>query len=69
MGEHNINTAQDCEIQEDGTKLCADPVQDRTVEQVIVHPQYSKKNYHDIALIRLSSPADLSSGRLICEII
>ncbi|XP_026480263.1 melanization protease 1-like [Ctenocephalides felis] len=62
LGEHNINTAEDCEIQEDGSRLCADPVQDRTVEQVIIHPGYSKsRNYNDIALIRLSSPADISS--------
>ncbi|XP_063698021.1 CLIP domain-containing serine protease B4-like [Culicoides brevitarsis] len=57
LGEWDTSTTHDCDY--DG---CADPVQDISIRQIIIHPEYNKNgsNHHDIALLRLTRPAKLS---------
>ncbi|XP_063880605.1 CLIP domain-containing serine protease HP8-like [Scylla paramamosain] len=57
LGEHTLNTAVDCE-----KGLCAPPPQNIPVEQIITHPEYESpcKECNDIALLRLSRPAQLN---------
>ncbi|XP_043209740.1 phenoloxidase-activating factor 3-like [Amphibalanus amphitrite] len=54
LGEYNLRTAVDCQVQ-GGREVCADPVQDFGIAQVIAHPDYNKPNrfWNDIALLRL----------------
>lgn len=52
LGEHNLLTDQDCDVDE-----CAPPVIDNPVAETIVHENYrAAKNDDDIALIRLANP-------------
>ena len=61
LGEHDEQSTEDCS-QVGGERLCAPPVVDVDVEQVIPHPEFSddsnSPNYlkNDIALLRLRSP-------------
>lgn len=69
LGEHNIDTDPDCQPTDDG-QICANPVQDFNIAEVIAHPQYrpeSRDKLHDIALIRLDRVAPSSDSILpIC---
>lgn len=56
LGEHNARTAIDCE---DG--VCADPPQLRRIARIAYPPNYNRPAYaHDLAVIRLQSPAIVS---------
>lgn len=69
LGELNIRSFIDCEIDEDGTKVCADPIQDLPIESIKIHENYSRAKYaNDIALVRLAHPAntDANNVRSIC---
>ncbi|KAL3268351.1 hypothetical protein HHI36_007467 [Cryptolaemus montrouzieri] len=66
LGEHDILTTKDCN---EDNSYCAPPVQDFYIETIEVHSKYNKStDHHDIALIRISKPADLSyeNVRPIC---
>lgn len=52
MGEHQISTEIDC-IKTPRKNICAPPVEDIDIEEIIIHEKYQKTLYHDIALIRL----------------
>ncbi|KAJ8960289.1 hypothetical protein NQ318_004014 [Aromia moschata] len=56
VGEHVISTQIDCEIDNDGTQKCSKyPVQDLGVEDVIIHPEFSKDIIlNDIGLVRVT---------------
>lgn len=57
LGEHNINTDPDCEFD-----VCADPLQDYTPSELIVHKDYGKPQFkNDISLIRLDRHVVFSS--------
>jgi len=65
LGEHKISTENDC----DADGHCSDPVQDITVARIIKHEKHSANlKINDIALVKLSRPADLSkrNARTIC---
>lgn len=63
VGEHNILTPEDCQIQLDGSNKCNGPVQDLSIEQIIIHPQYNTTALvNDIGLVRVSK-IDLSVGK------
>lgn len=54
LGEHNLTTDRDCELDD-----CADPVVNIPVAETIVHENYkasSATQNDDIALIRLERP-------------
>ncbi|XP_058812084.1 serine protease grass-like isoform X2 [Topomyia yanbarensis] len=58
LGEYDLNTEQDCE----GVK-CADPVQRRSVEKVIIHEGYNQETFmNDIAMIVLDREVLLSDS-------
>ncbi|XP_055850336.1 uncharacterized protein LOC129914911 [Episyrphus balteatus] len=56
LGEWNITTDRDCEVDTYGFEDCADPHVDVTIEKLIPHEKYvhSKSPLYDIGLIRLS---------------
>ncbi|KAG5896191.1 hypothetical protein JTB14_016965 [Gonioctena quinquepunctata] len=55
VGEHNILTRTDCEIQPNGRRKCAGPVQDLAIEEIIPHPRFNATViYNDIGLLRVS---------------
>nr|CAD7409190.1 unnamed protein product [Timema cristinae] len=57
LGEVDERTDPDCDLLE-----CADPAQDFLPELVTVHPGYNQPKYrHDLALIRLDRPANITS--------
>lgn len=60
LGEHDFNTEIDCETL-DGEVSCADPVQDIEIEEIFPHRKF-RHQYDDIALIRLSRPANMTPG-------
>ena len=49
----------------DGVERCADPPQNFDIEEIITHDEYDSpiRLRNDIALIRLSRPANLSGER------
>nr|CAD7438839.1 unnamed protein product [Timema bartmani] len=58
LGEVDDRTDPDCDLLE-----CADPAQDFLPELVTVHPGYNQPKYrHDLALIRLDRPANITRG-------
>ncbi|KAF5308213.1 hypothetical protein FQR65_LT06393 [Abscondita terminalis] len=61
LGEHNIDTERDCENVYPSRSICAPPVQDISVAEIISHPQFDEnlKN-NDIGLIRLASRINTS---------
>lgn len=64
VGEYNISSTDDCEVEETGEETCAPPVQDVGIETFITHPRYNASIYtEDIGLIRLSSPLNMSVGK------
>ncbi|XP_062546460.1 serine protease grass-like [Armigeres subalbatus] len=67
LGENNIYQKKDC-ITTGAYKECADPPQDITVMDVILHPKYSNRfKVNDIALLRLKRNAVLSASvRPVC---
>lgn len=64
LGDHNTATEVDCDDEEDLTiRVCADAPQDIGIEEIILHPGYSKTDpnqHHDIALIRLEREAQIN---------
>lgn len=66
LGEYNLQTDPDC-LEVEGEVNCAAPVQNIPVDNnaIFYHHNYDKPKFsNDIALIRLSRPADLSTGEL-----
>lgn len=63
IGEWDLATTQDCQRTSTGLELCAPPAVNYTYEEIIIHPKYDTRAPYsdDIALIRLSSPMDLST--------
>lgn len=61
LGEYDQRNNVDCERTESGRNMCAPPVQDMEIDQVIAHEEYdkSKSRENDIALIRLKKHAAL----------
>ncbi|XP_037294219.1 serine protease grass-like [Manduca sexta] len=60
LGEHDVEHDPDCE-RSDGNKYCAPPIKTVTIEETIPHPRYNSKTFaDDIALLRLSEPADFN---------
>ena len=59
LGEHRLSTDPDCTA---GGNFCNDHPQDFDIEEVEVHPDYGSPQVfrNDIALIRLSKPANFS---------
>ncbi|XP_065359422.1 uncharacterized protein LOC135953441 [Calliphora vicina] len=53
LGEHQISTEKDC-IKTPRKNICAPPVEDIGIEEIIIHEKYVRNLYHDIALIRLN---------------
>ncbi|XP_031327726.1 CLIP domain-containing serine protease 2-like isoform X2 [Photinus pyralis] len=71
LGEHNIDTPIDCETMsmDKAYKVCAPPVQDIAIAELIPHPQFSSSlKSNDIALIRLAQPVNTSveTAKPIC---
>ncbi|XP_022217939.2 serine protease easter [Drosophila obscura] len=64
LGEWDTSTNPDCQfLEQTNTADCAPVYQDIGLEQVIIHPRYSKSDQsqvNDIALIRLAQPALLN---------
>lgn len=57
LGEWDINTNPDCELDVRGRKYCVDPHLDVLIDYVLSHPLYvpsSKDQFNDIALIRMA---------------
>ena len=59
LGEHRISTDPDCLKQ---TSVCNDSPQDFDVEEIVFHQDYGVPQVfrNDIALLRLSRPANFS---------
>lgn len=56
LGEWDIRTNPDCEVDINGKKSCAPPFIELGIEKAIAHPNYissSNEQYYDIALLRL----------------
>lgn len=60
LGEHDVRTESDCEMDGNIVLYCADKYQDFGIESVHYHPEYSQTLKNDIALIRLDKDADLT---------
>lgn len=64
VGEHNINTPEDCEVQ-DGDTICAPPYKDLAIEAIIPHPQHNATAFiNDIGLLRIAR-INFSLGKAI----
>ncbi|XP_037949984.1 serine protease grass-like [Teleopsis dalmanni] len=64
LGEHNLNTQNDCEryFKDSGDIYCAPIYIDVGIERTIPHPQYTTRPIsNDIALIRLSTAVQFQS--------
>ncbi|XP_031327653.1 CLIP domain-containing serine protease 14D-like isoform X1 [Photinus pyralis] len=61
-GEYNISSSIDCQDYNNGLfQICASPVQDIAIEEVIPHPNYNRMALsNDIGLIRLVAPLNFS---------
>lgn len=70
LGEHNLETAIDCELDAAGRKDCADPPVDVDVIKTIPHPDYASQSwdkYNDVALVKLAKEAPFTDYiRHIC---
>ncbi|XP_046751120.1 uncharacterized protein LOC124414191 [Diprion similis] len=70
IGEHDLSTERDCDMEEGVAIACADKYQDFLVERSYPHPGYVGKQVqaHDIALIRINGDANFqpASVRPIC---
>ncbi|KAF2905284.1 hypothetical protein ILUMI_00878 [Ignelater luminosus] len=63
LGEHNLETEEDCEVDTEGFKECSDDPIDIPVEKEIPHELYDPKDpsqTHDIALLRLSREVEFT---------
>lgn len=60
LGEHQISTVEDCQNLFRKT-ICAPPVEDIGIEDIIIHENYQRNLYHDIALLRLNRPVEFKS--------
>lgn len=55
IGEFNTETDVDCE-----GEICAPPHQDFEPEEIIIHPNYQRRqSFNDIALIRINGTIDI----------
>ncbi|KAG5896190.1 hypothetical protein JTB14_016964 [Gonioctena quinquepunctata] len=55
VGEYNIPTKTDCEVNDRGIRKCLDPVQDVAIEEIIPHPQFTLDVIqNDIGLLRIA---------------
>lgn len=55
VGEHNIKTSIDCQLQKNGMNKCNPPVQDLNVEKIIPHPGFNADfTDNDIGLVKVS---------------
>lgn len=61
VGEYNLLTDKDCDTH--NPNVCLPPVQDLTVEKVIVHPEYNNL-VNDIALLRVTK-INLEAGMVL----
>lgn len=62
LGEYDTSTEIDCTII-GKEELCAPPVQDISIEEAIHHPDYDSPRFsNDVAVIRLSRPANMTAG-------
>ncbi|KAK9873142.1 hypothetical protein WA026_021376 [Henosepilachna vigintioctopunctata] len=58
LGEYDLLSVKDCD---EPLHYCAPPVQDFHIDKIVMHQGFKNtKNNHDIALIRLSNPANIS---------
>ncbi|KAG5671673.1 hypothetical protein PVAND_001861 [Polypedilum vanderplanki] len=67
LGEHRKSTPKDCQIQNDGIEICADPVQDIEINSsdIIIHPEYTDSStVNDIAIIRLNEAAKINQNNI-----
>ncbi|KAM7359483.1 transmembrane protease serine 9-like [Cochliomyia hominivorax] len=58
LGEHRISTEKDC-TNWARKNVCAPPVEDVDIEDILLHEQYQKNLYHDIALLRLNRSVEI----------
>lgn len=59
LGEHDTTRDPDCEVDEDGERLCAPSPRDFKISKLIAHPDYNKDNLQDdIGLIRILGNSD-----------
>ncbi|XP_064544351.1 serine protease grass-like [Drosophila montana] len=67
LGEHKISNATDCAWVK-SRYICAPPVEDISIERIIVHEDYSRESVHnDIALVKLSRDVEFKQHiRPIC---
>ncbi|PZC75016.1 hypothetical protein B5X24_HaOG206841 [Helicoverpa armigera] len=64
LGEHDVSHDPDCEMS-DGIKYCAPPAKHVPVASIVAHPGYTRQSQiDDIALIRLSEPADFTQNSM-----
>uniref|UniRef100_A0A8D8H4A2 Serine protease easter n=1 Tax=Culex pipiens TaxID=7175 RepID=A0A8D8H4A2_CULPI len=70
LGENNLETPKDCELDVDGQQECADTPVDLDVIKTIPHPDYASQSwdkYNDLALIKLAKEAPFTDYiRHIC---
>ncbi|XP_044263813.1 melanization protease 1-like isoform X2 [Tribolium madens] len=67
VGEHDIRTVTDCEINKHNERFCAPPFQDLQIEKIIPHPQFNKKFLtNDIALLRVAPIKPLENSLPVC---
>ncbi|KAK8405471.1 hypothetical protein O3P69_001800 [Scylla paramamosain] len=64
IGEHQLTKNPDCE-----RRVCAPSPQDIRVEEIVVHDDYGRvqgcPRCHDIALLRLATPAQLNPAHVV----
>lgn len=67
LGEHTKSTPRDCQVENDESITCADPVQDVMIDSsdYILHDKFSHESLkNDIALIRLKEPAKIYQNNI-----
>ncbi|KAI8425265.1 hypothetical protein MSG28_007055 [Choristoneura fumiferana] len=69
IGEFDLESAADCRGMEPHL-MCEDPIQDLTIEEAIVHPDYRRNPTfnNDIGMLRLKKPVNLTfeNAKTIC---
>ena len=62
MGEHKLSSDVDCGRDPNQVMICNDTPQDFDIEEIIFHQDYGVPHVfrNDIALLRLSGPANFS---------
>ncbi|CAD6997589.1 unnamed protein product [Ceratitis capitata] len=62
LGEWNLETQTDCQIDSQGNSLCSDQYVDAAIEEEICHPLYNVRSQeNDIALLRLQEKVNFNS--------